>query len=691
MTPGEAGTWSATGDAAWTGKYYLYEVEVFVHGTGQVEHNLVTDPYSIALATNSKRSLIVNLNDAGLKPPGWDDQVKPPLAAPEDIVLYELHVRDFSVNDPTVPPADRGTFDAFTHANANGMKHLRALRAAGLTHVHLLPVFDCATINENAAGSVEPDVPNAAPDSPEQQAAVMATADQDGFNWCYDPYHYGVPEGGYSTNPDGVARIVEFRAMVQALHTTGLRVVMDVVYNHTSASGQVERSVLDKVVPGYYHRLNLDGKVEMSTCCQNTATEHAMMEKLMIDTLKIWASQYGVDGFRFDLMGHHLKSNMERGQAALAAIDPTIYLYGEGWDFGEVANNARGVNATQLNLPGTGIGTFNDRLRDAVRGGGPFDGGDALVTNQGLINGLYYDPNPNNSGSDAEKAKLLLYADQIRVGLAGNLADFEFVDRTGALVKGSQIDYNGSPAGYTQDPQEEIVYVEAHDNQTLYDISQFKHPTDTTMADRVRSQNLGLDFTLLAQGVPFIHAGEELLRSKSEDRNSYNSGDWFNKLDFTYQTNNWGVGLPPQANNGGDWPVIQPLLANLALKPGPSDIQSTFDHLKELLQIRQSSPLFRLRTEADVMARLQFYNTGPDQMPGLIIMRLSDQVEPDLDPWYESVVVLFNANDVAQTITLDALHGRKLLLHPLLRVAADSAYATAAYETASLRCRRAPR
>jgi pullulanase-type alpha-1,6-glucosidase len=304
--------------------------------------------------------------------------------------------------------------------------------------VHLLPVFDIATINENKAERQEPVIPAAAPDSDQQQAAVMANAGLDGFNWGYDPFHYTVPEGSYSTSPDGAARITEFRAMVQALHAAGLRVVMDVVYNHTNASGQAAKSVLDKVVPGYYHRLNADGAVETSTCCANTASEHAMFEKLML--IRWRPSQYGVDGFRFDLMGHHMKDNMLKVQSTLAAIDPTIYLYGEGWNFGEVANNARWVNATQLNMAGTGIGTFSDRLRDAVRGGGPFDGGDSLVANQGFINGLWYDPNDKNSGSDSEKAKLLLYADQIRVGLAGNLADYEFVDRNGNVVKGSEVD-----------------------------------------------------------------------------------------------------------------------------------------------------------------------------------------------------------------------------------------------------------
>jgi pullulanase-type alpha-1,6-glucosidase len=678
MTPGDKGVWSLTGDASWKNKYYLFEVEVYVPSTGLVERNIVTDPYSLGLAMNSTRSMIVDLNDPSTKPSAWGTVAKPPLGAPEDIKLYELHVRDFSIGDATVPEAARGTFKAFTYPNSNGMVHLKTMAEAGLTHIHLLPVFDIATINENKAERVEPLVPNADPDSLDQQAAVMAVADKDGFNWGYDPYHYTVPEGSYATNPEGVTRIVEFREMVQALHASGLRVVMDVVYNHTHASGQNEASVLDKIVPGYYHRLNLKGVVETSTCCANTASEHAMFEKLMVDSLVTWAEQYGVDGFRFDLMGHHMVDNMVKVQETLHAIDPTIYVYGEGWNFGEVANNARGVNATQLNLPGTGIGTFNDRLRDAVRGGGPFDGGDNLVRNQGFINGLWYDPNElvtaQGFDADAAKARLLLYADQIRVGLAGNLADYEFVDRNGNIVKGSQVDYNGSPTGYTQDPQEHIVYVEAHDNQTLYDNNAYKLPLTTSMADRVRAQNLGLDFTLLAQGIPFLHAGEEILRSKSMDRNSYNSGDWFNKLDWTYARNNFGVGLPPAGDNEDNWYLIGPRLANQALWPGKADIQANFTHALDLLEIRDSSPLFRLQTEADVMARLQFLNTGRDQTPGVIVMSLSDKIAnlPDLDPAHEQIVVVFNASDTAQDFTAAGAAGLGFRLHPVQASSADA-------------------
>ena len=306
--------------------------------TGQVENNMVTDPYAFGLSTNSQRVLIVDLDNPDLMPDGWMELARPPLASPTDASLYELHMRDFSADDPTVPEEFRGKFKAFTVTDSNGMQHLRDLAAAGLNHLHLLPVFDIATINEDASERVEPDIPaDAGPASTEQAEAIEAVRDQDGFNWGYDPYHYTVPEGSYSTNPDNATRIVEFREMVMALNDAGLRVVMDVVYNHTNAAGQDERSVLDKIVPGYYHRLDEIGNVATSSCCPNTATEHAMMEKLMIDSLVTWAEQYKVDGFRFDLMGHHMKANMLNVRAALDEVDPSIYIYGEGWNFGEVA------------------------------------------------------------------------------------------------------------------------------------------------------------------------------------------------------------------------------------------------------------------------------------------------------------------------------------------------------------------
>ena len=679
----ETGVWTLIGEPDWDRKFYLYEVRVFAPSTGAVETNLVTDPYSVSLSINSGRSQIVNLDDADLKPEGWGEDELPPLDAPEDIIIYELHIRDFSIFDDSVPADLRGTYGAFAVPDAAGATHLAELAAAGVTHLHLLPSFDIATINEDAAARVEPDPAELAalpPDSEEQQAIISEIRDQDGFNWGYDPLHYNVPEGSYSADPEGSARILEYRQMVQALNNMGLRVVADVVYNHTNASGQNDYSVLDRIVPGYYHRLSAAGRVETSTCCQNTATEHNMMRKLMVDSVKLWAGQYGIDAFRFDLMGHHMKDDMLAVRAALDEVDPSIYVYGEGWDFGEVGGNARGVNATQANMAGTGIGTFNDRLRDSARGGSPFGG----QQEQGFVTGLYVAPNEIDQGTDDEqRTRMLLFGDRIRVGLAGNLAAYEFTGQSGETIRGADVDYNGSPAGYTADPQENIVYVSKHDNETLFDAIQYKAPSDVDMAGRVRMQNLGNSIVMLSQGVPFFQAGDDLLRSKSLDRNSYNSGDWFNAIDWTGQTTNWGRGLPPAADNEGMWPVMAPLLANPDLAPQPEHIAAASAHFREMAQIRASSPLFRLRTAEDVQARLQFLNTGPDQVPGVIVMNLSDALGENLDPQYDRIVVVFNADDEEVVFTAEELAGREMALHPVLAASADPVVTGATWDSDS--------
>ena len=324
-------------------------------------------------------------------------------------------------------------------------------------------------------------------------------------------------------------------------------------------------------------------------------------------------------------MGHHMLSNMRRIQDSLRALTlerdgvdgRQIYLYGEGWNFGEVANGARGVNATQHNVAGTGIGTFSDRMRDAVRGGGPFN----PVQEQGFATGLFHEPNGVTPGSPAEqRARLLYYADLVRLGLAGNLADFVFEDREGHTIRGAELIYGGQPAGYTRDPQEVINYVEAHDSETFFDALQLKAPGAMPMDVRVRLHNMAVSTVMLSQGVPFFHAGQDLLRSKSLDRNSYDSGDWFNKLDFTLGSNNWGVGLPPAWDNQGNWPVLRPLLSDPALRPRREHIEAAAAHFREMLRIRKSSPLFRLGTAEEVLSKVSFLNTGPDQVPGLVVI-----------------------------------------------------------------------
>jgi pullulanase-type alpha-1,6-glucosidase len=384
-------------------------------------------------------------------------------------------------------------------------------------------------------------------------------------------------------------------------------------------------------------------------------------------------------------MGHHSKANMLAVRAALDELTladdgvdgKSIYVYGEGWNFGEVANNARFVQATQLNMGGTGIGTFNDRLRDAVRGGGPFDEDPRL---QGFATGLSFDPNGVDQQTADTRAKLLNYQDLIRVGLTGNLRDYEFVGKDGTVITGADVDYNGSPAGYTEDPQEAITYVEAHDNETLFDVLQYKLPTGTTLAERTRAQVVALSTVALGQGVPFFHAGGELLRSKSLDRNSFNSGDWFNALDFSYEDNNWGVGLPLEADNGAKWEYMRPLLGNPALDPEPEHIQAALAGFEELLEIRESSPLFRLGDADLVQDRLDFYNTGPNQREGLIVMGLDDTSGTDLDPDHEGIVVLFNSNDEPMTFQISAYARALFQLHPIQAASADSVVRGATFD-----------
>ncbi|WP_026553499.1 pullulanase-type alpha-1,6-glucosidase [Arthrobacter sp. H20] len=673
LREGKDGTWSVRGERDWKGMYYQFDVEVFVPESGAVEHNLVTDPYSVGLSTNSERSLLVDLADPSLAPSGWSGLKKPALERPEELSVYELHVRDFSIGDTTVPEVERGTYAAFTRQDSDGMKRLSELAGSGLNAVHLLPVNDIGTIEEDRALQAETDCDLAsfAPDSDRQQECVSDVASRDGFNWGYDPLHYTTPEGSYSTNPEDGTRIREFRDMVASLNTSGLRVIQDVVYNHTAGAGQESTNNLDRIVPGYYHRLNPEsGAVETSTCCPNTATEHTMMGKLMIDSMVTLARTYKLDGFRFDLMGHHTKQNILDVRAALDKLTlkrdgvdgASIYLYGEGWNFGEVANNSRFEQATQANMAGTGIGTFNDRLRDAVRGGGPFDADPRI---QGFASGLLTDPNgvEANGTEEEQRARLLQSQDQIRVGLTGNLKDYAFLDRFGNNVRGAGVDYNGSPAGYTADPQEAITYVEAHDNETLFDALAFKLPTDTPMADRIRMQTLALSTTALGQGISFWHAGGEALRSKSLDRNSYDSGDWFNILDHTGTDNGFGRGLPPRPDNEDKYGLMQPLLADTALKPSPNDIEAARNQAQELLTIRKGSPLFSLGTAELVQQKLSFPNAGPDQAPGVIVMHLDDTVGPDVDPERKGIVVVFNASDEATLQQVPGAEGQAYVVH----------------------------
>ena len=692
-----SGVWTVAGQPSWKGQYYLYDISVYVPSQEQIVENIVPDPYSVDIALNGAKTRITDLSDAAVKPTGWDASSSPALASQGDFSVYELHIREFSVADTSVPSAYQGTYLAFTNPGTYGMTHLHRLALAGLKAVHLMPSMVTGSVNEDKSTWASPgDLSGFPPDGSQQQAAVTAVQGTDGYNFGYDPYLFLAPNGGYASNPDN--RVSEYRQMVLGLHNAGLRVVQDMVFNHTFTSGENTFSVLDEVVPGYYYRLNAQGATDTASCCSDTASEHRMMEKLMIDTVVENATQYKIDGFRFDDMSLHFAYNMQHIQQALRSLTlendgvdgSRIYLYGEGFLNSETA--AIGVNATQQNLYGYGIGTFNDRIRDGIRGGSTFDINTEQV--QGFATGLFTDPSRYTTTTLAEsvtdqKATLNLEGDWIRLGLAGNLRDFTFVNSAGTTVKGSEVLYYGQPAGYTATPLEAVNYCSVHDNQTLFDAIQLKAPVPGTTATggdsitmRTRRQVLAMSLIALGQGIPFFYGSDDLLGSKDMDYNSYNSGDWFSKINWIYQgdrpsqnllsleSDNWGTGLPLQNVNGNQWPVMQPLLANPALKPAPENISSSAAAFQMFLRIRSSSELFHMASLAEVQKNLHFLNTGSSQIPGVIVMRL-DANGQNYGP-YTHIVVVFNGTLNTINFQDDQLKNLDLSLHPLELASGDA-------------------
>jgi len=703
------GVWSVTGDSSLNGAYYQYQVTVYHPESKQVETLLTTDPYSLSLSVNSKYSQVVDLNASETQPENWLNHQVPTVKNIEDNIFYETHIRDFSSNDTALSNAKfRGKYKAFSEQSSHGIQHLKALKKAGLNNIHLLPTYDLASINEDASQSIDindtvaqikakvcktaatislcsadfSDVNQEQSlksllvsfDASGEQAQKIVSELRafDNFNWGYDPFHYTVPEGSYALNPQGKSRLVEFREMVQSIHGLGFRVIMDVVYNHTFQFGLKEKSVLDKIVPNYYHRLNIiTGEVEQSTCytCGNTATERVMMAKLMSDSLVVWARDYKIDGFRFDLMGHQSKAAMLAAREAVRAVDNDTYFYGEGWNFGEVANNSRFVQASQLELGGTEIGTYSDRLRDAVRGGG-----NNTRDSQGLGNGLFILPNEKQTKQldsiEKNRQEYDLRMAQLRVGLTGNLAKYPLSQKNGELLLGQDIPYGDQPTGYALDPADTINYVSKHDNQTLWDNSQYRLPFDVSTDDRVRMHLQSLSFTLFAQGIPFLHMGSEFMRSKSYLRDSYDYGDWFNRVDFTKQNNYYNVGLPPADKDLDNWPLIKTVLKGHQRRDHvqAKHIEFSAKIFEEMLALRMSSPLFRLTTAKDIIEKVSFLNSENKQL-GLVVMKLDDTQGLVADDNVDSLMVIFNTSNKAQTFAY--AQASEYQLHPIQQHSVD--------------------
>jgi len=402
--------------------------------------------------------------------------------------------------------------------------------------------------------------------------------------------------------------------------------------------------------------------------------------------VRLWATRYKIDAFRFDLMGHHPRSVMERITEALADLTldehgvdgDGIYLYGEGWNFGEVANDRLFDQARQFNMGGTGIGNFNDRIRDAIRGGNFTDTG----RRQGFGNGLHLFPNEDAEGDTREA--LLEAADRIRVGMAGNLASYRYENRTGTVVSGSH-----EAIGYAEHPEESVNYIDKHDNETLWDNTQTKLPRDLSMEERVRVHALNNAFIMFGQGVPFFQMGTDLLRSKSLDRNSYDSGDWFNLVDFSLGRHGWGRGLPHARDNEPRWDAMRSFLRDSTYTVERDHMEQAHAVFQEQLAVRYSTGLFQIGTADLIQERVAYHNTGPDQIPGLIAMTIgnggcdSDNIVMEFDSDYDGLLVLFNADRAARTLDLDTLglgDLPELELHPIQAKSVDPVLREAAYD-----------
>lgn len=618
------GIWSVRLPKTYQGFYYRLDVHNFFPHLQRVVNTVTTDPYSPGLSANGEKTFLVDLDSEETKPESWDTYPLPAATKVVDSVIYESHIRDLTARDRHVPKHLRGKYLALTVRGSKAFTHLADLKNAGITHLHLLPFNDFSSVPElEKDQEVLPDRNWGAPD--EAPTALARIRERDNYNWGYDPVHYLSPDGSYSTDPNGVHRIKEIRKMIQTIHTLGLHLTQDVVFNHTFAADFSDYSVLNKVVPFYYHRLNSKGEVANSSCCADTASENRMMERLMRDTLIHWIRNYHMTSFRFDLMSFHSRETMLRLRDVVrrelkskyGISNNAVLIFGEAWPFGSLNSSSPQTAMTQLNSFGSGIGVFNDRFRDALRGGTtntaePSDQG--FVT--GLLDNFNFSPRNRNtpvSGPDRFQ-KFLHLKDVVKIGLAGNLRDFKFTEHLGTEQSAGNIHYRGAPVAYSQTAQETINYVSAHDGTTLWDAIQAKsayqtelaNPHTTEMWERVRRSQLALSFVLFSQGIPFIEGGSEILRSKNGDVDSYDSGDFYNAMELDRTSNLWNRALPPEWKNGSEWNFWHARITDNQLSPSSSDLNETFVLFKTMLKLRKRYPEFRMDELNSIQQRLTF-------------------------------------------------------------------------------------
>ncbi len=543
--------WTATVNGDLKGKFYTFDI-----GKGESP-----GVFAKAVGVNGLRGAVVDMNDTN--PQGWEQDKRPEMKSPADLVIYEMHWRDFSI-DVSSGLQNKGKFLALTEPKA--IEHLKKL---GVNAVHILPSFDYASVDET-----KQDIPQ--------------------YNWGYDPKNYNVPDGSYSTDPYiPETRIKEFKEMVQALHQAGIRVILDVVYNHTF---DIEHSNFQLTYPDYYYRKTADGKYSDGSGCGNeTASEKPLMRQFMLESIKYWIDEYHVDGFRFDLMGVHDIETMQTIREMVDGIDPSIYIYGEGWSAGTCAypteKLAMKANIQMLD----GIGAFSDDMRDALRG--PF--------------------------SDDRKGALLAgisgEEESLKFGIVGGIEHPQ--------LEMSKVNYDKK--AWTNHPVEQVSYVSCHDDMCLVDrlkasvpsLTDPSVPEDKRTEELIRLDELAQTAVLTSQGVPFILCGEEMLRDKKGVHNSYNSPDSINHLDW---------------DNLKKYPQV-------------------FLYYSRLIQLRKNHPAFRLATGDAVRKHLEFLSTASPEgeknlvQGGVVAFQLKDL--EGIDSW-KKIIVAFNFNKEAKKLAI---------------------------------------
>lgn len=544
MEAGEEGVWHTTVAEDLLGKFYTFNVK-----TGDRWLGDTPGIFAKAVGVNGHRAAIIDLRSTD--PEGWADDRRPPLRSAADVVIYEMHHRDFSVS-PASGIEHKGKFLALTEEGtrspeglATGIDHLREL---GVTHVHLLPSYDYASVDETRL-------------------------DDNQYNWGYDPQNYNVPDGSYSTDPYRPdVRIREFKQMVQALHKAGIRVILDVVYNHTF---NIEGSNFERTAPGYFYRQRPDGTyADASACGNETASDRPMMRKYIIESVLHWAREYHIDGFRFDLMGIHDIRTMNEVRAALTALDPSIIVYGEGWaaQAPQLPQDSLAMKANTYRMPG--IAAFSDEMRDALRG--PF--------------------NDNKQG--AFLAGLPGGEESIKFGIVGAVQHPQ--------VCNDSVNYSQAP--WAGEPTQMISYVSCHDDMCLVDRLRASIPgiKDDELA---RLDKLAQTAVFTSQGIPFIYAGEEVMRDKKGVHNSFQSPDSINAIDWSRKALHADV----------------------------------FAYYKGLIQLRKNHPAFRLGSAELVRRHLEFL---PVEGKNLVAWRLKEHAGGDR--WEDIVVVLNSRREPAR-------------------------------------------